>query len=95
MKDLVIEEHIPDHLEGFTHKVIWHGTNPNQAVVEMQTIATPNRLELWGKDHAEGPQGFAPMAFRAANTTTVMLCPHFVVFDLNLSEPEVRKMFPV
>ncbi len=92
--DLVIEESIPDHLEDFRYVVVWRGNDPHQAMTELQTSTSANRLELWSKAHAEGPQGFAPMAWRAANSAKVMITHTFALFGLNLSGPEMRTLFP-
>jgi hypothetical protein len=62
--DLFIEETLAD---GFA--IRWQGGTPDQAMSELQTMQSPNRLELWSKSHAETDMGFAPTAFREAGET--------------------------
>jgi hypothetical protein len=61
---LFIEETTP---QGYA--IRWQGGTPLEAVSALQSLQTPNRLELWSKAHAATDMGYAPMAFRDAGET--------------------------
>ena len=66
---LFIEETLPDK----SYQVIWKGTHVGYedisvALDNLLNLPTSNRIELWSKAHAESPKGFAPLAFREANS---------------------------
>ena len=62
--NLFIEETPPNR----EYVVVWRGNNGMQDISEafdqLQSHPSMNHLELWSKDHASSPKGFAPMAFR-------------------------------
>jgi hypothetical protein len=79
MQGLLIEETLPN--EGYS--VLWRGENPHEAINFMQACTTTNRIELWSKLHAEGPKGFAPMAWRQRNSDKVIVTHTFRMLALS------------
>jgi hypothetical protein len=56
-----VEETLPDH----SYKVVARNLDEMSALQYLQDATTSNRLEVWSASHANGPKGFAPIAFRA------------------------------
>jgi hypothetical protein len=59
------------------YTVLWRGINGmndlGMALDILRQHDSPNRLELWSKAHAGTDKGFAPMAYREANSRTVRI----------------------
>lgn len=71
--ELFVEETIIESEDSFRYNVIWRGRDWKEAFETLKSHPSKNRLELWSKSHAEGPKGFAPMAFRDKNSDKVMV----------------------
>jgi hypothetical protein len=72
MIGLFIEETRPD----YSYVVVWRQGESENVLTALEELAkhpSPNRLELWSKLHAEGPKGFAPIAFRDKKSNRVMV----------------------
>jgi len=71
--NLLIEETLSDR----SFMVLWRGTNGikdiGEALKIMKEHNTKNRIELWSKAHANSPNGFVPMAYRAADSSIVSI----------------------
>jgi hypothetical protein len=44
-----------------------------EALMQLKTLRSPYRLELWSKAHAETEKGYAPLAFRDRNSDKVLI----------------------
>jgi len=64
-------------LSNRSYMVLWRGTNGikdiDEALKIMKEHSTNDRIELWSKAHSNSPNGFAPMAYRAANSDKVVI----------------------
>jgi hypothetical protein len=74
---LFIEATLPDD-KGY--EVVWRqplGVNVDAsfelALNALRELPYTHRLELWSKAHADSPKGFAPMAFREANSKKIKI----------------------
>ena len=56
-----------------SYQVVWRGDDIGHAFEFLLNSRLTERLELWSRLHAESPKGFAPMAYRAANDSRVMV----------------------
>lgn len=69
MNDLFIEA---TRYDG-SFQAVWRGDDFAQAFDFLQKSLLVERLELWSRLHAESPKGFAPLAYREANNTQVLI----------------------
>ena len=69
MRRLIIEATKPDG----SYQVVWVGREFENALEFLRDSRLENRLELWSREHAGSPKGFAPMAYRATNDSHVMV----------------------
>jgi len=56
-----------------SYQVVWRGDDIGHAFEFLWNSRLTERLELWSRLHAESSKGFAPMAYRAANDSCVMV----------------------
>lgn len=75
--EVFIEETLPGQ-PGWDadYKVVWASNEPDKferALEQLASLPNPGRLEMWSVAHAESGKGFAPMAYREANSKQVMI----------------------
>ena len=58
------------------YRIVWRG-DISEALNALASVVTSNRLELWSRAHAESGKGFAPMAYRAANSKIISVSSTF------------------
>lgn len=71
------------------YSILWRGTDADEAVKQLKELKTPNRIELWTKSHVETTKGFAPLAYRRENESTVSLSHTFIFLHLDLTNGDV------
>jgi hypothetical protein len=67
------------------YQILWRGVDGHEAINQLNTLKTANRVELWSKGHAETCKGFAPLGYRAANSNKILLSHTFTFLYLNLT----------
>ncbi len=66
------------------YQVLWRGDDSYEALNQLSNLPTKNRIELWSVAHAESPKGFAPLGYRAKNSSKVSLSHTFTFLGLGL-----------
>lgn len=56
-----------------SYQVVWAGSGFHNALEFLQNTLIKERLELWSREHAASPNGFAPLAYREGNSTQVLI----------------------
>ena len=56
-----------------SYQVVWRGDDIGHAFEFLQNTLIKERLELWSREHAASPNGFAPLAYREGNSTQVLI----------------------
>ena len=56
-----------------SYQVVWRGDDIGHAFEFLWNSRLTERLELWSRLHAESSKGFAPMAYRDADSKNVLI----------------------
>ena len=86
-KALFVEETRPDG----SYNILWRDGTPAEAIAFLEDCPSTNRLELWSKAHAGTDKGFAPLAYREANSKQVKVSHTFKFLGLNQTSQEPQK----